>query len=122
MIIGFTGHRNVNCPQSELDNLAQSYPGRTWVQGGAVGFDTQVLEYAKAHGIDWITFLPEYDMYDKREAPLRRNDDIVKVSDILVACYDGRRRGGTLYTINRAKEKGIEIVYVTPVPIEGDLE
>ena len=42
------------------------------VSGGARGVDTSAREYAHAHGLSCVEFLPDYAKYG-RSAPLRRN-------------------------------------------------
>lgn len=43
-----------------------------------------------------------------------RNDYMVSHAAYLIAVYDGVSRGGTLYTINRAKDMGRAIVVIDP--------
>ena len=43
---------------------------------------------------------------------LLRNNFLVDNSSLLLAYYDGRKKGGTYYTVNRAKKKGIDIDYL----------
>lgn len=118
MLIGFTGHRDWLCDHQSLLRIEQRYPGATWVHGGADGFDTQVhgtaLFLGKVLDDTLIVIRPDYDSYPPRVAPLMRNDIIVVRSDLIVACYDGRKMGGTLYTINRAKQAGKTVEYVAP--------
>lgn len=117
MRIGFTGHRDRHTDESELDRIATAHPGGVWVHGGAIGFDTQVDEYAKAHKLPKpVVMKPEYDKYPAYVAPLLRNEDIVDTTSILVACFDNRKRGGTVHTINYAKRQGKPAIYVTCIP------
>jgi hypothetical protein len=110
--IAFTGHRNKVCDARQLDNIMRAWPNAIWVHGGAAGFDTQVAEFARAHGITEQAILPDYDNYTGHVAPLKRNDQIVDGAHILVACYDGRKGGGTHYTVNKAQKVGIAIHYL----------
>lgn len=48
------------------------------------------------------------------QAPLIRNQAIVDRVDRMVACYDGRKKGGTLFTINYAHKVHKPVEYVTP--------
>jgi hypothetical protein len=105
--IAFTGHRDKHTTNEFLDCLPRD---ALWVHGGAIGFDSQVENYAEQHGIKTQIIRPDYKKYGKK-APLIRNKDIVKDADLLVACYDGRDYGGTLYTINIAKYHNIPIKY-----------
>ena len=113
MHISFTGHRDKLANNSDLDMIATKYPGAIWVHGGAIGFDTQVENYARSRGIKTIVIRPDYSKFGKR-APLVRNDSIVGLGDVLVALYDGRIGGGTYYTIKKAKEIGKIVLIWNP--------
>lgn len=105
-IILFSGHRDkVADPESLLDVLAE-HPKSIWLHGGAAGFDSQVADFAKQQGLVAIEVKPDYDRYG-RQAPLLRNCFMVRVADAAIFCYDGRERGGTFYTMNRAREAGL---------------
>lgn len=41
---------------------------------------------------------------------LVRNDFMLSYASRIVACYDGRRRGGTFYTCNRARAMNIPVI------------
>lgn len=119
-IIGFTGHRDWLCNEQSLLRLEERYPDATWIHGDALsGFDRQVdevaLEIGKIPDVTLLRIRPDYKKYAPNIAPLMRNDVIVIRCNILVACFDGRKSGGTLYTINRAKQASKPIEYVTPV-------
>lgn len=43
---------------------------------------------------------------------LLRNRFLVENSSLLIACYDGRREGGTFHTLSLAQEKGLRITFV----------
>ncbi|GEM_PF-2799099 len=47
-----------------------------------------------------------------RSAPLRRNDDMLSLCDLVVACYDGRQSGGTFYTVNKARALGKQVILI----------
>ena len=112
--IGFTGHRDCVTDSFELAFIHGAFPGAIWVHGAAKsGFDKQVDDYAKAHGIERDPMPPEYDKYPPRVAPIMRNKKIVDSGiDILYACWDGRQRGGTFQTKNYAIDRGVQVVYV----------
>lgn len=112
MNIVFTGHRNGIANINDLESIKNDYVDATWVHGGAVGFDSQVHKYAKENKIPVIVFFPNYKTYGK-QAPLIRNDEMLNVANLLVALYDGRKYGGTFYTIRKAMNLGIEIVYLS---------
>lgn len=109
MTIAFTGHRDRRCDEARLDALAAEYPNAVWVHGGARGFDEQVRAYARQHRISQDEIKPNYAAYPPRSAPLVRNRQIVDRCDLLIACYDGRERGGTYYTVRYAREQGKEV-------------
>ena len=46
-----------------------------------------------------------------------RNDYMVAHCGHLIAVYDGFSRGGTLYTLNRAKDMGRHIILIDPVAL-----
>jgi len=74
------------------------------ISGGARGIDTCAREYALANDLKLTEFLPDYAQHGKA-APLKRNWDIVKAADQVLALWDGQSRG-TAYTINLAKQLG----------------
>lgn len=61
----------------------------------------------KKHGIKLTEILPEYNKYG-RAAPLKRNLEIIKNSDIVVVLWDGASRGSR-FVINECKKVGREI-------------
>lgn len=119
MIIGFTGHRDKLCNNDSLFRIEERYPGATWVHGGAFGFDSQVNDVAlalgKVLGDTLIVIRPDYKRYASKVAPLVRNTTIVDMSDLMVACFDGRRKGGTHHCVGYAKYSKKPIEYVTPI-------
>lgn len=105
MKIAFTGHRDKIANPADLDGIPTS---ALWVHGGAVGFDSQVEQYAKEHGIRTQVIKPDYSRWGM-SAPLVRNRQIVNGADYLYACYDGREHGGTIFTIRLARQLGIPV-------------
>ena len=87
------------------------------MHGGAEGFDTQVNDVAlllgKELGLTLRVVRPDYMLYHPKQAPLMRNMVIVNMVALLVACYDGRKTGGTHQCIDYAKGK-VPVEYVTP--------
>ena len=92
-----------------VDNLGKYLPEGTTeiVSGGAKGIDTCARQYAVSHGIKLTEFLPEYDKYG-RSAPLKRNETIIKNSDIVLAFWDGKPHG-TKFVINKCRELNIKV-------------
>lgn len=118
MNIGFTGHRDTIANEEDLLRIEETYPDATWIHGGAEGFDSQVhqvaLRLGKVQGETLIILRPNYHYFPGKIAPLMRNETIVSLSSLIVACYDGRKIGGTFYTINYAHKRGIPVNVLTP--------
>lgn len=120
--IGFTGHRDRLSNPGSLRRLEERYPGATWVHGGAIGFDSQVdaiaRELGKVEGETLIVIRPDYKQYRPTVAPLIRNRQIVDMSDFVVACFDGRKKGGTRQCTDYARDVGKRVEFVTPIETE----
>ena len=102
MRVGVVGSRSITSL-----NLEDYLPENTTaiVSGGARGVDTCAREYAQAHDLPLLEFLPEYDKYG-RSAPLRRNVTIVENSDLVLAFWDGKSRG-TMHTVRECQRQGV---------------
>lgn len=74
------------------------------ISGGAKGIDRCARAYAKKHHIQILEILPEYELYG-RSAPLKRNDWILELCDIVFIFWDGKSRGSN-YMIERCRRKG----------------
>lgn len=77
------------------------------VSGGARGIDTLAERWADQNDIPKLILKPNYDKYG-RSAPIRRNEAIVQISDLVVAVWNGKSRG-TKFTIDYAKKCGIPV-------------
>mgnify|MGYP004546899371 CR=1 FL=1 len=77
------------------------------VSGGAKGIDTVAKNYALEHGIKYTEFLPDYQRY-KTGAPLKRNLEIIKYADVILAFWDGKSKG-TRHVIDKCIEKNKDI-------------
>ena len=71
------------------------------VSGGANGVDTLVEKWAKRNGIEFLAFLPQYEIYGGKYAPLKRDEDMVNYCDELVCFWDGKSKGAK-YTMDYA--------------------
>ncbi len=82
------------------------------ISGGADGIDTIAERYSEKHRIDMFILRPQYDLYGKA-APLKRNEEMVKMADSVLVIWDGVSKG-TKYTIDYAKKlnKDINVVIV----------
>lgn len=74
------------------------------VSGGADGIDSCAKAYAIKNNIPIKEFLPDYDTFAKR-APLIRNIEIIKYSDIVLAFWD-KKSHGTKFVIDNCKKLG----------------
>lgn len=113
MVILFSGHRNRKASNSDLCKIIDCYPGAVWLHGGAIGFDSQVELFARENGVQTQVIRPDYDRFGK-SAPLRRNDQMIELCDLVIALYDGRKSGGTYYTIKKARETGKRVIVIQP--------
>ena len=118
MKIGFTGHRDKIANEESILRIEEQYPGATWIHGGADGFDSQVNEIAlklgKVEGETLIVIRPDYRNFKASVAPIIRNKTIVDMSELMYACWDGRKKGGTFQAKNYAIDKGVPVKYLTP--------
>lgn len=98
------------CPPVDIMLYLKHLPTAI-ISGGARGADTYARNFAKIHGIELIEFLPQYDKFPSKVAPLMRNKLIVENCDCLLAFWDGESRG-TKYTLDYANQlhKPIKIV------------
>lgn len=71
------------------------------VSGGAQGIDTYAKLFAGRHHIPLMEFLPDYSKFGK-QAPLRRNTQIVKEATKVIAFPSAESRG-TYHSINEAR-------------------
>lgn len=80
------------------------------VSGGASGVDTVAQRYADKTGMPIKVFLPKYNLYPGKIAPLKRNLEIIAYADIVLAFWDGRSRG-TAHVIEncRKNSKRVEV-------------
>ena len=76
-----------------LDFYLDSQQYSQIICGGANGVDTIAELWAKRHG---------------KYAPLKRDEDMVNASDIVIAFWDGKSKG-TKYTIDYARKNGAPV-------------
>ena len=110
MKVAVVGSRNLT-----INNLGDYLPKDTTeiVSGGAIGIDRCAREYAKSHNIKLTEFLPEYERYG-RSAPLKRNLQIIRYSDMVLAFWDGKSNG-TRFVIENCKKENVPIKVFTTV-------
>lgn len=67
--------------------------------------DKNLYRYIPKHSLYQIIISQEFS----NESYLRRNDYMLQNSSYIISYYDGQS-GGTMYTINRAKQQGPKII------------
>lgn len=117
--IMFTGHRNAKTSIKCLKEIAKRIPNVTWIHGGAKGFDEQVEKYAIENNIKTEVFKPDYKF--GKAAPLIRNKKMIESADLVIACYDGRKSGGTNQSILYAFNKGKNVFFVVCILDSGEI-
>jgi predicted Rossmann fold nucleotide-binding protein DprA/Smf involved in DNA uptake len=96
MKIAIIGSRNLNI------DISGYIPGGASliVSGGARGIDALAEAYADTMNIQKLIIKPEYEKYG-RAAPIKRNEVIVSLADLIIAFWDKKSRG-TKYVIDYA--------------------
>ena len=82
----------------------------TIISGGADGVDSLAEQYADTHRLSKYILRPRYDLYG-RAAPIKRNEQMVDISDAVLVIWDGRSKG-TQYTLKYAKKSNKQITLV----------
>ena len=106
-IVCICGSRSINYLNLDL-YLDKNNIGQV-VSGGANGVDTLAEKWAKKNSLDFIAFLPQYDIYGGKYAPLKRDEDLVNYCDVVVCFWDGKSRGSK-YTCDYAAKNGIPVI------------
>lgn len=88
--------------QSQIITPAYNYE---IISGAAKGVDTLARRYALEQQLKLTELKPQYRHPNDRGAPLRRNYDIAKAADILLAIWDGQSPG-TGHMIECMKQAG----------------
>ena len=81
------------------------------ISGGAKGIDTLAEKYADEHKISKLILLPQYSRYGKA-APIKRNQTMVDIADIIIIVWDGQSHG-TKHTRQYAESKNKKVVLIT---------
>lgn len=115
--VGMTGSRTIIDEQFVFSTLSfylarflKDPENLILVHGNAVGVDSLSELWARENSIKTEIYLPEYDKFPPKVAPIKRNQTIVDNSDYLLAITTGSN--GTASTIRMAEKKGIEIKIV----------
>ena len=97
-----------------VENLGEYLPKDTTeiISGGARGVDTSARIYAQQNGIKLTEYLPDYKKYPGKIAPLKRNIQIIKAADLVLAFWDGKSRG-TKFVIDNCRKIGKNVIVYT---------
>jgi hypothetical protein len=109
----FTGHRDSLGDEVMLENIAALYEDCLWLHGGAHGFDEQIEHVAQKHHIQTRIYKPDYQTYTSKNAPIVRNKQMLSVCDLVIACYNGRKTGGTHFVVTEARKTGKKIIILS---------
>ena len=82
------------------------------VSGLAAGPDTFGKQWAEVNDVPVHEFPADWKKYGK-SAGYRRNEDMAKFADALLAFWDGESRG-TMHMINLAKQYQLKVAVITP--------
>lgn len=110
MKVIIAGPRFVNNPQFVAAAIAASkFIITEVVSGHARGVDQLGEDWAREHGVHYTLFPADWNKYGKAAGP-RRNEQMAKYADALIAVWDGQSRGtGHMIRTMKNMEK---IVYV----------
>ena len=110
MKVAVVGSRNLT-----INNLGDYLPKDTTeiVSGCARGIDRCARMYANTHNIRMTEFLPEYERYG-RSAPLKRNLQIIRYADMVLAFWDGKSHGPR-FVIENCKKENVPVKVFTTV-------
>lgn len=104
--VAIIGVRNPNISyenwKEKYQDLILSYSPEFIVSGGAKGIDAYAAQLSKDLNIPLLEFKPDYKTYGKN-APLVRNELIVKNSDVIIA-FPSESSTGTYDTIRKARK------------------
>ncbi|MBQ8907279.1 MAG: hypothetical protein IJY71_01670 [Clostridia bacterium] len=81
------------------------------ISGGANGVDAIAETYADKKRLSKLILRPRYDLYG-RAAPLKRNEEMVELCDMVLVVWDGTSKG-TRHTIQYAEKVGKKLRLLT---------
>jgi len=107
MNVAVVGSRN--CQGFCADSIIAYLPKEcdTIISGGALGVDSFAQLVAKKLNLQFECILPNYEK-DGKNAPLFRNQEIVRRADMVLAFWDFQSRG-TAHTIAYCIEMGVPV-------------
>jgi hypothetical protein len=108
-IVGSTTIKDKQAVFKFISDFIRDYDDKkiVFVSGGAKGVDSFAEKFASINNIDMIVILPDWKKYGKAAGPVR-NNEIVKLSDLLLAVVD-KDYGGSWDSIKKAQKKNIPV-------------
>lgn len=110
-VIGSRTFTNYSLMKEKLDyffsNMVKNEDEIVICSGGAIGADKLSERWAAEKGYKTQIYLPEYDKYPGKVAPLKRNETIMKNSDMVVAFTNGS--SGTANALKHAEKLNLPI-------------
>ena len=83
------------------------------ISGGAKGTDQQAKKAAQQMRWEYIEYRPNYELYNKKSAPIIRNKMIIDEAEYIIAYWNGESKG-TAQAIEYAKKKGKKWIIKIP--------
>ena len=80
------------------------------ISGGAEGIDSIAEKYADQNRISKLILRPKYEKYGKA-APLKRNEAMVDIADVVLIIWDGVSRGA-MHTLKYAQKRRKNIILI----------
>lgn len=109
MLVSVSGGRTYNDFYKVCEIMNHYAPWITHVNhGGAKGLDTMVENWCIINGIPSTIYLPQYQHANDREAPKRRNIELIRGTAFLLAFPTSQSRG-TYHAISVAEKMGIKV-------------
>ncbi|MEM9885207.1 MAG: DUF2493 domain-containing protein [Bacteroidota bacterium] len=104
LITGSRSYQNKELLEKTLTEMIGKEERVTIAHGGAKGADQLANQIARERGYETKVIKPNYEKYGSKAAPLKRNTELVKTADCILAAYGaGRdRKGGTWDTAQKA--------------------
>lgn len=112
LICGGRDYRDKRAFDTFMDSQHHVYAFTHVIHGGAPGADTLADEWALSRGVQAIRCPANWDKHGKSAGPIRNRRMAELLPDWLYAFPGGR---GTANMIATAKERGIDVMEVSPV-------
>ena len=108
-VVGGKEAGNVNAICSALDRVKERHADLVLVHGGGPGAERIAARWAENNAVHQVVFMPDWDAHG-RAAPLRRNDQLLKLLPRGLVAFPGT--GITENLVDKARELGIPVLRV----------